>query len=111
MFIAMIGGINFIIFLLRVQVYLLNKEEGGREKPVTRNFQAQMYCKTWDVPALMELPEDKDMVMPGEDTTVNFILKRSMVSRKAVIMEVYPKEHLTWFLLLFSGISARPVYG
>ncbi len=44
-------------------MYFLSKEEGGRPKPCTKHFQGQMYCKTWDAPALLNLPEGKEMVM------------------------------------------------
>lgn len=60
------------------QVYLLSKEEGGRNKPFLNYFQAQMFCKTWDCPALLSIP-DKEMVMPGEDVKVLFTLKKAMV--------------------------------
>ena len=48
------------------QVYILNKEEGGRAKPFTSYIQLQMFSKTWDVAAQIIIP-DKEMVMPGED--------------------------------------------
>ncbi|XP_041349990.1 elongation factor Tu, mitochondrial-like [Gigantopelta aegis] len=59
------------------QIYLLSKEEGGRAKPLTEYFQTQMFCTTWDAPALLEIP-DKDMVMPGEDARVIFNLRKKM---------------------------------
>jgi len=68
----------------KAQCYLLTKEEGGRPKPFTKYFQAQMYCKTWDVPAFMSLPEGKDLIMPGEDTSVIFTLRKSMVLEKGM---------------------------
>ena len=61
------------------QVYLLSKEEGGREKPYTNAYQAQLFCKTWDAPAQMTLPSDKDMIMPGEDASIEFIIMKNMV--------------------------------
>nr|CAH7722086.1 unnamed protein product [Callosobruchus chinensis] len=48
------------------QVYILSKEEGGRPKPFTSYIQLQMFCRTWDCPVQVTLP-DKEMVMPGED--------------------------------------------
>ena len=62
------------------KVYFLTKEEGGRPKPYTTFFQAHMFCRTWDAPASMELPEDKDMVMPGEDSSLTFTMYKEMVS-------------------------------
>lgn len=49
------------------QVYILSKEEGGRPKPFTSYIQLQMFCRTWDCPAQVTVP-DKEMVMPGEDS-------------------------------------------
>ncbi|XP_067683498.1 elongation factor Tu, mitochondrial-like [Haliotis asinina] len=63
------------------QIYLLSKDEGGRAKPFTDFFQAQMFCTTWDAPASLKIP-DKDMVMPGEDAKVIFNLKKKMVMEK-----------------------------
>lgn len=59
------------------QIYLLSKEEGGRSKPFVPFFQAQMFCTTWDAPALLEIP-DRDLVMPGEDAKVVFNLRKKM---------------------------------
>ena len=51
-----------------VQVYVLNKDEGGRTKPFTPFIQMQMFSKTWDCAAQIDI-KDKEMVMPGEDST------------------------------------------
>lgn len=66
------------------QVYLLSKEEGGRGKPFLNHYQAQLFCKTWDAPAIFMLPENKDILMPGEDALVNFIMRKSMVLNKGL---------------------------
>lgn len=68
-----------VILLIRIQVYLLTKDEGGRSKPLTKNNQVQMYCKTWDAPVMLELPEDKDLVMPGEDSAIKLTIRKPMV--------------------------------
>ncbi|KAL8611297.1 hypothetical protein ACOMHN_013728 [Nucella lapillus] len=65
------------------QIYLLSKEEGGRSKPFTPFFQTQMFCTTWDAPALLEIP-DKDLIMPGEDARVIMNLRRKMVIDKGI---------------------------
>nr|AEE61709.1 unknown [Dendroctonus ponderosae] len=57
---------------IETQVYILNKEEGGRAKPFTSYIQLQMFCRTWDS-AVQVLVPDKEMVMPGEDS--RFILR------------------------------------
>ncbi|CAG5132881.1 unnamed protein product [Candidula unifasciata] len=63
------------------QVYLLSKDEGGRNKPVTKFCQAITFCNTWSQPALLEIP-DKDLLMPGEDGKLVFNMYRKMVLEK-----------------------------
>ncbi|CAM1301347.1 TUFM (predicted), partial [Pycnogonum litorale] len=60
------------------KIYFLTKEEGGRVKPFYRTFQPQMYSKTWDLPIKLEAG-DKEMIMPGEDATINLKLFKPMV--------------------------------
>lgn len=52
---------------IEAQVYILNKEEGGRGKPFTSFVQMQMFSKTWDCAVQVTTP-GKEMVMPGEDS-------------------------------------------
>jgi len=63
------------------QVYLLSKDEGGKNKPVTPWSQAITFCNTWNQPALLEIP-DKDLLMPGEDGKIVFNLTKRMVLEK-----------------------------
>ncbi|GAB6030073.1 hypothetical protein CHUAL_005753 [Chamberlinius hualienensis] len=63
---------------VEAQVYVLRKDEGGREKPFTNNFQPVMYSETWDAPAGITIP-DKEMVMPGEDAKLILKLRKPMV--------------------------------
>jgi elongation factor Tu len=50
------------------QVYVLNKDEGGRHNPFYSNYRPQFYFRTTDVTGVITLPEDKEMVMPGDNT-------------------------------------------
>ena len=50
------------------QVYILNKEEGGRHKPFFSNYSPQFYFRTTDVTGTVELPAGVEMVMPGDNT-------------------------------------------
>lgn len=68
----------------QAQIYMLSKEEGGRSRPFTNNFQSQMYCKTWDVPMMTQLPDGKDLVMPGEDCSVSMIIRKQIVLEKGL---------------------------
>ena len=49
------------------EVYVLNKDEGGRHKPFFSNYTPQFYIRTLDVTGKIELPEDIKMVMPGDN--------------------------------------------
>jgi elongation factor Tu len=64
------------------KIYMLTKDEGGREKPLTPTYQAQLFSKTWDVATRLRLPKGKDLVMPGEDTQITFILNKRMMLEK-----------------------------
>ncbi|XP_072943782.1 elongation factor Tu, mitochondrial [Epargyreus clarus] len=59
-------------------VYILSKEEGGRAKPFTSFIQLQMFSMTWDCATQVTVP-DKEMVMPGEDSTLHLKLLKPMV--------------------------------
>ncbi|XP_050503196.1 elongation factor Tu [Diabrotica virgifera virgifera] len=63
---------------VETQVYVLSKEEGGRTKPFTSFIQLQMFCRTWDCPVQVVVP-DKEMVMPGEDSKLVLKMLRPMV--------------------------------
>lgn len=60
------------------QVYILTKDEGGDSAPVTSGRQVLVYSQTWDCSSYLELPEGKDMVMPGEDVAMNLKLNKQM---------------------------------
>jgi elongation factor Tu len=53
------------------QVYVLNKEEGGRHKPFFDNYRPQFYFRTTDVTGTIKLPEGTEMVMPGDNIEMN----------------------------------------
>ncbi|MDU0968193.1 MAG: elongation factor Tu [Actinomycetaceae bacterium] len=52
------------------QVYILKKEEGGRHKAFFSNYRPQFYFRTTDVTGVITLPEDTQMVMPGDTTEI-----------------------------------------
>ena len=49
------------------EVYILSKEEGGRHTPFFSNYRPQFYFRTTDVTGAVELPENVEMVMPGDN--------------------------------------------
>ncbi|XP_041360784.1 elongation factor Tu, mitochondrial-like [Gigantopelta aegis] len=61
------------------QIYVLTKAEGGRVKPLTDKYIQMMYSNTWNMSALVKLPDDKAMVMPGDTTTCTILLRKPMV--------------------------------
>ena len=52
------------------EVYVLKKEEGGRHTPFFKGYRPQFYFRTTDVTGNIELPEGVEMVMPGDNITV-----------------------------------------
>jgi len=56
------------------QVYVLKKEEGGRHTPFFNGYRPQFYFRTTDVTGTIELPKDVEMVMPGDNITMDIKL-------------------------------------
>ena len=56
------------------QVYVLTKEEGGRHKPFFSNYRPQFYFRTTDVTGVITLPAGTEMVMPGDNVTMDIEL-------------------------------------
>ena len=52
------------------EVYVLSKDEGGRHTPFFNNYRPQFYFRTTDVTGSIELPEGKEMVMPGDNVSI-----------------------------------------
>ena len=55
----------------RGQVYVLNKEEGGRHTPFFNNYRPQFYFRTTDVTGVISLPEGTEMCMPGDNVDMD----------------------------------------
>jgi elongation factor Tu len=56
------------------EAYILTKEEGGRHTPFFGNYRPQFYFRTTDVTGVVTLPEGTEMVMPGDNITVEVTL-------------------------------------
>jgi elongation factor Tu len=52
------------------EIYCLKKEEGGRHTPFVSNYRPQFFFRTADVTGSLFLPKDREMVMPGDNTSV-----------------------------------------
>ena len=53
------------------EVYILSKDEGGRHTPFFNGYRPQFYFRTTDVTGVINLPEGTEMVMPGDNVTIN----------------------------------------
>jgi elongation factor Tu len=55
----------------KAEAYILNKEEGGRHTPFFKNYRPQFYFRTTDVTGVCTLPEGTEMVMPGDNCSMD----------------------------------------
>ena len=55
----------------KAEIYVLTKEEGGRHTPFFKGYRPQFYFRTTDVTGSITLPEGQEMVMPGDNVTVD----------------------------------------
>ncbi len=60
--------------VFKSEVYVLSKEEGGRHTPFFGGYRPQFYFRTTDVTGSVSLPEDVEMVMPGDNVEMNVTL-------------------------------------
>jgi elongation factor Tu len=58
----------------RAEVYVLNKDEGGRHSPIFTGYRPQFYFRTTDVTGKINLPKDVNMIMPGDNTNMEINL-------------------------------------
>ncbi len=58
----------------KAEVYVLSKDEGGRHTPFFTNYRPQFYFRTTDVTGTVRLPEGVEMVMPGDNVSVDIDL-------------------------------------
>ncbi len=58
------------------EIYILNKDEGGRWTPFFSNYRPQFYFRTTDVTGIMHLPEGVEMVMPGDNVQITVELTK-----------------------------------
>ncbi|MGO3183319.1 MAG: elongation factor Tu [Aequorivita sp.] len=62
----------------KAEVYILKKEEGGRHTPFHNNYRPQFYVRTTDVTGTITLPDGVEMVMPGDNLTINVELLQAI---------------------------------
>ena len=68
----------------KAEVYVLSKEEGGRHTPFFNKYRPQFYIRTTDVTGEIMLPEGVEMVMPGDNITIEVNLISSVAMTKGL---------------------------
>ena len=68
----------------KCEVYVLSKDEGGREKPFFNGYRPQFYFRTTDVTGSISLPENVEMVMPGDNLTLSVELIAPIAMEKGL---------------------------
>jgi len=66
----------------KAEVYVLGKDEGGRHTPFFTNYRPQFYFRTSDVTGTLTLPTGVEMVMPGDNVSVDVELQKSVAMEK-----------------------------
>jgi elongation factor Tu len=66
------------------EIYVLSKEEGGRHTPFFNKYRPQFYFRTTDVTGEITLPEGTEMVMPGDNITINVKLINAIAMEKGL---------------------------
>ena len=68
----------------KAEVYVLSKEEGGRHTPFFNKYRPQFYLRTTDVTGEIMLPENVEMVMPGDNVTIEVNLLNAVALEKGL---------------------------
>ena len=68
----------------KAEIYVLSKEEGGRHTPFFSNYRPQFYFRTTDVTGSIKLPEGVEMVMPGDNVSIEVELINHIAMEKTI---------------------------
>ena len=68
----------------KAEIYVLSKEEGGRHTPFFNNYRPQFYFRTTDVTGIITLPAGVEMVMPGDNLTIDVKLISPIAMEKGL---------------------------
>ena len=68
----------------KAEIYVLKKEEGGRHTPFHNNYRPQFYLRTTDVTGEIVLPKDREMVLPGDNLTIEVNLIAAVAVNKGL---------------------------
>jgi elongation factor Tu len=86
------------------EVYVLTKDEGGRHTPFFTNYRPQFYFRTSDVTGTLTLPKGIEMVMPGDNVSVEVELQKTIAMEKGLKFAIREGGHT-----IGSGIVAEVV--
>ena len=75
------------------EVYILSKEEGGRHTPFFKGYRPQFYFRTTDVTGDIKLPEGVEMVMPGDNVTMEVQLITPIAMEKGLRFAIREGGH------------------
>ncbi len=77
----------------KAEVYILSKEEGGRHTPFFKGYRPQYYFRTTDVTGVVTLPKDVEMVMPGDNVTLEIELITPIAMEKELRFAIREGGH------------------
>ena len=69
---------------VKAEVYVLSKDEGGRHTPFFSNYRPQFYFRTTDVTGTIKLPDGVEMVMPGDNVSIEVELITPIAMEKTI---------------------------
>ncbi len=78
----------------KAEVYVLSKEEGGRDTPFFANYRPQFYFRTTDVTGAVTLEKGVEMVMPGENVTITVELIAPIAMEEGLRFAIREKARL-----------------
>jgi elongation factor Tu len=77
----------------KAEVYILTKEEGGRHTPFFNGYRPQFYFRTTDVTGTVKLPKEVEMIMPGDNITVEVELLTPIAMEKELRFAIREGGH------------------
>ncbi len=77
----------------KAEVYILTKDEGGRHTPFFANYRPQFYFRTTDVTGIVKLPEGTEMVMPGDNISIEVELIVPIAMEEIAALR-YPRRRM-----------------
>jgi elongation factor Tu len=79
--------------IFKAEVYILSKEEGGRHTPFFNGYRPQFYFRTTDVTGVAKLPEGVEMVMPGDNVSMEIELITPIAMEKGLRFAIREGGH------------------